>query len=456
MSEARQAEDRARELKRLHNLREEVAYTAAWSELGYSFSGIAKKVDVTEDTVKHRIEQLEERFGWGCCMVKPEEERQGPLSGRRDPRKCANLACQKRSVVSVEFARDIFPSPKKEFKLALESAEATGEPYICTSCYETWVAQDTEGTDKPDHPDVLPRLRKEASWIGFNSDKRPCAPWTTGGMESVDAHNFYNQTSFATAWEWRSKLPGMGVGVSLSPQDPFTVIDLDDVRDPETGEIEEWARDLIERVDTYTEVSPSGTGVHLVAIGTPPSNVVKEAKGFEMYTRSQYVTVTFDHIEGTPTEAKERNHTLGEIHSEFGGEHPTVADLATFDGEAPDSPLYSMPIPEVFTDTRPGENVSHPIHGSTTGDNFRVDADRHTKWRCWRHRVSGNVSQLLAMAYLVAEEGVPPESIECGDVARRFKTDDELLTKTWAWAVAEETIPPDDIPSRVVPTELPE
>ncbi len=40
-------------------------------------------------------------------------------------------------------------------------------------------------------------------------------------------------------------------------------IDLDTCRDPETGAIEGWAQAIVDRLGTYTEVSPSGTGVKL-------------------------------------------------------------------------------------------------------------------------------------------------------------------------------------------------
>jgi hypothetical protein len=40
-------------------------------------------------------------------------------------------------------------------------------------------------------------------------------------------------------------------------------IDLDTCRDPKTGEIAPWAQEIIDRFQTYTEISPSQTGVKL-------------------------------------------------------------------------------------------------------------------------------------------------------------------------------------------------
>jgi len=47
-------------------------------------------------------------------------------------------------------------------------------------------------------------------------------------------------------------------------------IDLDKCRNPETGELEPEAQEIVRRMDSYTEVSPSGTGVHIYVIGTKP------------------------------------------------------------------------------------------------------------------------------------------------------------------------------------------
>ena len=56
-----------------------------------------------------------------------------------------------------------------------------------------------------------------------------------------------------------------GVGFCLG--DGFAGIDLDDVRDPNTGALTPAARELVERFGTHAEVSPSGTGVKLIGRG---------------------------------------------------------------------------------------------------------------------------------------------------------------------------------------------
>jgi len=92
-----------------------------------------------------------------------------------------------------------------------------------------------------------------------------------------------------------------GVGFVFSSADPFVGIDLDDCRDPETGAISEWAQKIIERVsEGYTEISPSGEGVHVIVEGTVRGGRTRkkvrvngEVVGqVEMYGHSKFFTVT--------------------------------------------------------------------------------------------------------------------------------------------------------------------
>ena len=92
-----------------------------------------------------------------------------------------------------------------------------------------------------------------------------------------------------------------GVGYVFSENDPFCGIDLDNCRDPETGEIAEWAWEWIRKLDSYAEVSPSGTGVKVIVKATLPGKGRKnpnyESGAVEVYDRSRFFTLT-----GVPVE----------------------------------------------------------------------------------------------------------------------------------------------------------
>lgn len=55
-----------------------------------------------------------------------------------------------------------------------------------------------------------------------------------------------------------------GIGFVFSADDPYTGVDLDACRNPETELLTDWATDITSRLNSYCEVSPSGQGVKLI------------------------------------------------------------------------------------------------------------------------------------------------------------------------------------------------
>jgi len=53
----------------------------------------------------------------------------------------------------------------------------------------------------------------------------------------------------------------------IDPSEGLVFVDLDKCRNVETGEVDKWASDLIEEINSYTEVSASGKGFHIVCRG---------------------------------------------------------------------------------------------------------------------------------------------------------------------------------------------
>src|SRR5262245_20824519 len=78
-------------------------------------------------------------------------------------------------------------------------------------------------------------------------------------------------TDYATAVAAAAE-HGDGVSYILTPEDNLAAADIDHVRNPATGAITEWAQRLLEQAEhTYTEISPSGTGLRIwgIAAGAP-------------------------------------------------------------------------------------------------------------------------------------------------------------------------------------------
>jgi len=104
-----------------------------------------------------------------------------------------------------------------------------------------------------------------------------------------------------------------GIGFEFSADDPFTGIDLDHPKDSETGETKECALKIIQGLNSYTELSPSGTGFHIWVKGKLPPG--RNRKGnVEMYFSGRYFTITGHHLEGTPATIELRQAELEALH----------------------------------------------------------------------------------------------------------------------------------------------
>ena len=104
----------------------------------------------------------------------------------------------------------------------------------------------------------------------------------------------------------------MGIGFVFAESDPYTGIDIDDCRDPQTGNIGAWAQELIDKLDSYTEVSPSGTGVKIIVTASLPGSVRRRNK-VEMYSDKRYFTITGE-VVGERHEICERQRQLAEVY----------------------------------------------------------------------------------------------------------------------------------------------
>lgn len=134
--------------------------------------------------------------------------------------------------------------------------------------------------------------KKRSKW-----DKPPLQP--TGRLaSSTDPKTWL---PWATAITFLRTFPRKfdGVGFVLSSDVGIVGIDLDDCRDPATGIIREPAASIIRKMDSYAEVSPSGTGVKLLIKGKLPDKAAKvnHQAGIEIYDNGRYFTITGHRID---------------------------------------------------------------------------------------------------------------------------------------------------------------
>jgi len=106
-----------------------------------------------------------------------------------------------------------------------------------------------------------------------------------------------------------------GVGYVLTPDDGRVCIDLDHCSE-EDGTLKPWAARVVAQVDSYTERSPGGDGLHIWA-EAHVSFTGRRHKDIEVYASERYITVTAEHWPGTPETLCERTDVIEKIVADF-------------------------------------------------------------------------------------------------------------------------------------------
>ena len=120
-----------------------------------------------------------------------------------------------------------------------------------------------------------------------------------------------------------------GIGFMLAQGGGLVAWDIDNALDPTTGELEAWALEIVERLNSYTEITPSGRGLRIFALGQLPHQRHGRRKGqLEVYAAKRYVTVTGRRFPGTPATIEDRQDEINEVFERYfsgqaNGKEPT-------------------------------------------------------------------------------------------------------------------------------------
>lgn len=132
-----------------------------------------------------------------------------------------------------------------------------------------WRYVQKPGRPKPDKVPIVPQTKIER-WAKSND------PSTWGYFGAAAAVCEYKQYA--------------GLMFKVSRELGVIFVDLDDCRNPQTGTIDEWAQVIIGKLNSYTELSPSGRGLHILARGSIPRN--HGTRPVELYCEKRLATVT--------------------------------------------------------------------------------------------------------------------------------------------------------------------
>lgn len=159
-----------------------------------------------------------------------------------------------------------------------------------------------------------------------------------------------------------------GVGFVFTADDPFCGVDLDRCLDPATCKVEPWAMEMVEELGSYTEISPSGTGLHVIVRAELPEGRRRNGR-IEMYDRGRYFTVTGRRLPGSTHLVEERQGRIEALHARLFPQHeegrPSTNGTATSttnlsDAEVLHRATHHAPSGERFARLWAGDSSDYP------------------------------------------------------------------------------------------------
>jgi putative DNA primase/helicase len=183
-----------------------------------------------------------------------------------------------------------------------------------------------KGALQPLNPGRIPEELKELrQWLGWRDEqdesgkptKHPNILHAPGRMARSNDPKTWNTFDLALSVAKRFS----GLGFVLTAADPWTCVDLDHILNKVTGIIEPWAWEITKRLNSYTEISPSGEGVHIWVRGKVVDTKRKRGN-VEIFFAGFYLTMTGYHLQATPTTIEDRQTELEAFFAEAFTEPP--------------------------------------------------------------------------------------------------------------------------------------
>lgn len=172
-------------------------------------------------------------------------------------------------------------------------------------------------------PSELRALPRWCCWKWSTDGRKvPIDPLTTRWASHSDPATW---NTFANAL---FRLRRGGVGLNFASGGGIVAVDLDHCRDPQTGVLTAFAQDVIARLDTYTEISPSGTGIHLFCLGAKPGPRCRyqaDADALELYDGAHFMSVTGEHVPGARVRLCERSDVLSRLYTQLWPPRPVAS-----------------------------------------------------------------------------------------------------------------------------------
>lgn len=169
--------------------------------------------------------------------------------------------------------------------------------------------------------EIPAELKALPQWILWRKEERSGkytkVPYQSDGV-MAQANNRSTWSTFATAVKFYLDGGYNGIGFVFSRQDNYIGIDIDNCVNE--GKPNTFATEIIDTLDSYTEFSPSGKGIHIIVKGNLPQKVIGTGRknvqhGLEIYAHGRYFTFTGN--KENSNEIYERTDELAEVFEKY-------------------------------------------------------------------------------------------------------------------------------------------
>lgn len=166
-------------------------------------------------------------------------------------------------------------------------------------------------------PDELKNIHQWVCWkIEYKKGKPTKVPVNPKTKGNAIPNNSSTWSSFEQALQTYNSNKNLlnGIGFVFTKDDDFVGVDLDKCIG-EKGNIESWALDIINTLNSYTEYSPSGKGFHIIVKGDKIGNKNRK-NGIEIYKTGRYFTITGANFPNTPLAINHRQEELDKVYKD--------------------------------------------------------------------------------------------------------------------------------------------
>lgn len=230
--------------------------------------------------------------------------------------------------------------------------------------------------------DNIPQeMRAFKNWICFKLEPRgkdgklskvPYNP-LTGHMAKSNAPNTW--VTFNDAINFMDRFDGIGFQFTNSP---FVGVDIDHCI--ENGKMTAQAMEIVKTLNSYTEYSPSGTGLHIICKGNLPEGGNRKGP-YEMYSNGRYFTVTGKTLQGY-TAINESTGELKQVHSKYIGQAKKPAQnnhnekKAQLQGNSLTVDMMTQDIIKAINKSKQADKFNQLMQGNISGYPSQSEAEQ--------------------------------------------------------------------------------